>query len=223
MPTISASTRWAEAELRDALLVLRLEVRRHLEKQRDRAARRRQGRQQAGEGVALLERAQSGSVRRGDVDGHVVGERRERLQAATVVGGGVGGVAVHAHVDTDHPHRTISAGEARRHGSDAIAVEAEPVDDRPVGREAEQTRLRIALLRARGHRPDFDKGEALPQQRRVRLCVLVEAGREPDRVRQVEPGERGAQTRQLGQAAAGQPRQDAQRRLVSRLRRQQMQ
>ena len=58
--------------------------------------------------------------------------------------------------------------------------------------EAEEARPRIAGLRAGGHCADFDKGEALPQQRRgMCLRVLVEPGREPDRVRQVEPGERG--------------------------------
>ena len=67
--------------------------------------------------------------------------------------------------------------------------------------QAEQARARIARLRAWRDRADLDKGKSLPQQPGEGLAVLVEARRQPERVRQVEPGERGAQPRQVGAGA----------------------
>ena len=77
--------------------------------------------------------------------------------------------------------------EARRDGRDAVAVEAEPVDHRLVGIEAEQARARIARLRLRRHAADLDEAETEPQQRIRHLGILVEAGRKPDRIGKAQP------------------------------------
>ena len=101
-------------------------------------------------------------------------------------------------------------GEPRQHDRRAVVVEAEPVDDRVVGVETEQARARIAGLRARRHGADLDEAEAEPQQRVRHLGILVEAGREADRIGEIQPegadrkprivGPRRRQRRQLQRA-----------------------
>ena len=71
--------------------------------------------------------------------------------------------------------------------SRAVAVEAEAVDHRLIGIQPKKTRLRIARLRLRRHAPDLDEAEAEPQQRVRHLGVLVEPGREPDRIGERQP------------------------------------
>src|SRR5262249_51008740 len=73
-------------------------------------------------------------------------------------------------------------GEARQQGGLALAVEAEAVDHRLVGVESEQARPRITALRARRYGPDLDEAETHTQQRVRHLGVLVETGRDADRV-----------------------------------------
>ena len=77
--------------------------------------------------------------------------------------------------------------EPRRDGLRALAVEAEPVDHALVRVEAEQARARIARLRLRRHAADFDEAEAEAKQLVRHLGVLVEAGREPDRIGKRQP------------------------------------
>ena len=69
-------------------------------------------------------------------------------------------------------------------------VEAEPVDDRPVGGKPENARLRIAGLRQRRHRADLGEAEAERQQRVRHFAVLVVAGRHAERIGEVEAGDR---------------------------------
>ena len=66
----------------------------------------------------------------------------------------------------------------------AVVVEAHPVDDRPVGGEPEQPRLRVAGLGLAGDRADLDVPEAQRRERVDADGVLVEAGGQPEGVRE---------------------------------------
>ncbi len=129
----------------------------------------------------LLQVAQSGRVRRRDIDGEEVDMGGERRDAGHVVGGTIDRILVGADVDADDA-AAAARREARRDGRDAVAVEAEPVDHRLVGIEAKQPRPRIARLRLRRHAAGFDEAEPEPEQRVHHFGILVEAGREPDRI-----------------------------------------
>ena len=79
--------------------------------------------------------------------------------------------------------RPQPGGQRRR----AVVVEPHPVDQRPLGREAEHPRLRVARLRPRGHRADLDEPEPEGRQPDDPLAVLVEPGRQPERAGEVQP------------------------------------
>jgi hypothetical protein len=68
---------------------------------------------------------------------------------------------------------------------EATAVETQAVDERPVFLEPEHARPRVAELRPRRHRANLDKTEAEAQQRVGGAGILVEAGGDADRVREV--------------------------------------
>ena len=78
------------------------------------------------------------------------------------------------------------------------AVEAHAVDDRPIFFQTKQPRLGIARLRARRHGADLDKAEAEAAHRVGHTGVLVIAGGEPHRVREVETPEALRQNRRIG-------------------------
>ena len=65
-------------------------------------------------------------------------------------------------------------------------VEAKSIDHRLVPDQAKQARARIAGLRQRRNRSDFGKAEAKAQHRVDDLAILVETGREPDRIWKIE-------------------------------------
>jgi hypothetical protein len=114
---------------------------------------------------------------------------RARLgQDGGIVGGAVGARLVGAEVEADDPART-GPGEAPGDRRGAVVVEAEPVDDGRVLGEAEEARPRVAGLGQRGRGPDLDEAEAGREEGGHRDGVLVEAGGEPDGVRQGEAGE----------------------------------
>ena len=69
-------------------------------------------------------------------------------------------------------------------------------------RNAEQARPRIARLRPRRHAAQFEEAEAERGERVDVLGVLVEAGGEADRIREISPI---ARTGQAGGFAANSP------------------
>src|SRR5262249_39013150 len=94
---------------------------------------------------------------------------------------------VGADIDADDAAALRACGETFQHRLLAFAVEAEPVDDPLVGIEAKQARTRIAGLRLRRHGSNLDEAEAEAQQRIGYLAILVEAGGDADRVREIQP------------------------------------
>ena len=64
----------------------------------------------------------------------------------------------------------------------ALAVEAEAIDDRAVGRQPEQPRSWIPRLRSWRHRSDFREAEAERIPAGNRGALLVEARGQPDRI-----------------------------------------
>jgi hypothetical protein len=70
-----------------------------------------------------------------------------------------------------------------------VVVEAHPVDQRPVGGQADQPRLRITGLRLRRHGAYLDEREAKSTEGANADGVLVEARRQTQRARQL-PAER---------------------------------
>ena len=92
-------------------------------------------------------------------------------------------MATVAAVTRPGPQRPQPGGQRRR----AVVVEPHPVDQRPLGREAEHPRLRVARLRPRGHRADLDEPEPEGGQPDDALAVLVEPGRQPERAGEVQP------------------------------------
>jgi hypothetical protein len=64
----------------------------------------------------------------------------------------------------------------------ATVVEAEPVDQGAMLRQAEDARARVARLRAWRHRADFDKAEAQRRQAIDVRAIFVETGGQTDAV-----------------------------------------
>ena len=108
--------------------------------------------------------------------------RGERRNAGHVVRGPVDRILVGAEIDPDDAGSARARREPLRDSLDAIAVEAETVDDALVRVEPEQPRTRIARLRLRRDAARLDKAEAQPQQRIDHFGMLVEAGRQADRI-----------------------------------------
>ncbi len=101
------------------------------------------------------------------------------------------------------PPRPARAAEPRQHHRFAVAVEAEPVDHAAIGFEPENARPRIAGLRQRRDGADLDKAEAQAEQRVGHLGVLVEAGRDTDRIWEVEAEGPHPQPRIIGRGLQG--------------------
>ena len=83
-------------------------------------------------------------------------------------------------------------------GLEAGVVEAHAVDHRAVLRQPEEARARVAGLRPGRHRPALDEPETGGQHRPRDLGVLVEPGREPDRIGQRQARKLRRQRRILG-------------------------
>ena len=92
--------------------------------------------------------------------------------------------------------------EAARGRDRTIVVEAEAVDQRAIAWEAEHPRLRVAGLRLGGDGSDLDEAEPEREQRTDSLGVLVEAGGETERTRELAAKRRHAQ---LGSASCEDP------------------
>ncbi len=173
----------------------------HRHRPREAGVGRHHAREQRGEGGAALKLAQALGVRRGDVDGGEVDEGAGDAEHLGEVGGAVGAVLVGAEVEADDAAGR-AGGEAGGDGGGAVVVEAEAVDDGAVPGQAEQARARVAGLRPRGGGADLDEAEAGAAERGEGVGVLVEAGGEAERVRQVEAGEAGGEPRRGDRARA---------------------
>ncbi len=105
-------------------------------------------------------------------------------------------------------------------GGGAVAVEAETVDYRLVGVEAEQARTRIAGLRPRRDRADFGKAEAKRKDRVNGLAIFVEARGQAERIWKDEPErlDRKARIIHPGGGETWQERQGRDRQHMRRLR-----
>ncbi len=84
----------------------------------------------------------------------------------------------------------------------ALVVETHAVDDATHLGQAEEARLRIALLRARGHRAHLDHAEAEPRQGAGHFGILVEPGGHADGIGEIEAAEPRRQLRRIGVALA---------------------
>ena len=134
----------------------------------------------------LLQVAQARRVRRGDVDGEIARDRRERLDQLDVIGDAVGRILVGPDIDADDAAMMGARRKPAQHDLGAVIVEAHAVDHGFIALEPKQPRPRIAALRLRRHRADFDKAETEPQQRVGHLRALVEARGHADRIGKVQ-------------------------------------
>ncbi len=97
------------------------------------------------------------------------------------------------------------AAQAAGHEIRPLPGEAHAVDHGLVLDQPEEPRLRVARLRARGDRADFDMAKAQAGQPAPAQAVFVVAGRQPDRVGK-------AQAKGLHRAGSGGRKQRAQHR-----------
>src|SRR4029077_6260409 len=109
--------------------------------------------------------------------------RRERFDARDVIGGAIGAILVGAEIDADDAGRAGARRQPPGDRVEAIAIEAETVDPPLVASEAKHPRPRIPWLGFWRHPARLDEAEAEPEQRIRHFGVLVEAGREADRIR----------------------------------------
>ena len=99
-----------------------------------------------------------------------------------VVGNAIARILVGAEIDADDPTPPAPALQPLGKGGEAVTVEAEPIDHRPVIRQAEDARARIAGLRKRCDAPALDEAEAETEELVGYFALLVVAGCEPDRI-----------------------------------------
>ena len=180
-----------------------------------------QGIEQRAQPLLLLQGAQPRRVRGGDVDGDVVHQRIDSAEAGLVVGDRIGGVPVHPDIGANDAKPGPQPLQPCRHGVEAGIVEAHAIDQRLVGREPEQPGSRIADLWPGRDGTDLDGGKPLAQQGERCFRVLVEARRQPQRMGQLEAGQRRSQPWVGGQSCGRKERQQPDRRPVRPLRRQQ--
>src|ERR1700730_13915657 len=133
-----------------------------------------------------MQSAQPRRIRRRHVDGEIGRDRREDLDQFDIIVDAVGAILVGPDVDADNAAEMRAAGQPPQHRIAAVIVEAHAVDHRLVALQPEQPRPRVAYLRLRRHRPDFDEAEAQPQQRVRNLRTLVEARGYADRIGKVQ-------------------------------------
>ena len=189
------------------------EIGRDLDEQRHltlrRLARRDQLAQQRFERIARLQVAQPRRIRGRHIDHEIIGDRGAAPHALDIVGQRVGAVAVAADIDPDGPAPPGADPQTLDNNVETAAVEPEPVDQRAIGIESKDPRARIAGLRKRRDRADLDKAETEPQQRIGHARVLVETGRNADRVRKVAAPEMHPQHRRINRACpSAKPRRE---------------
>ncbi|MNF30918.1 hypothetical protein D3C84_116680 [compost metagenome] len=143
--------------------------------------------QQLLERVTELQAAQARRVRRADVDRHIAGVGVDLVQADQVVVHGTLDRRIEVLADVDAQHALVLG---RRHAGqqviDAEVVEPHAIDDRLGFRQTEQAWLRVARLRTRRDGADFDKTETQLGETIDGRAVLVQAGGQPHRIREVQ-------------------------------------
>src|SRR5687767_5701324 len=135
------------------------------------------------ERIGSLQCPQADSVRRTDVDDEVAGKRMENVDRSQIVVDRflVWRVLVLPDVDPDDAAGRALAGQVLPDGFGSGAVESKAIDDRAVFRQPEQTRLRIARLRARSHGADFRESEPKRSPCGKSSSLFIETGGEADR------------------------------------------
>ena len=153
-----------------------------------------EGADEGAAGIFLLEVAETFGVRRGEVDGDVVGGGvgGAETDEVVVVGAVVWGVEVFADVDAEDGGGG-AAGDVGETLGDADVIEAHAVDDGFAVGDAEEARGWVAGLWAWCERADFDEAEAEGGEAVDGGTGFVETCGETDAVREAEPpeGERG--------------------------------
>ncbi len=176
--------------------------------------------EQAIQFARALQLAQVLGVRRRDIDRHIAGVRVDTLQTVQVVVDGALDRRVGVLADVQAQHAARLAPLRRLHIADeridAAVVEAHAIDQRTRRRQPEHARPRIARLRARRHGAHFDEAEAERAQRIDVGAVLVQARRQPDRVRERDAHHRAGLRRHARADAARQPQRMRALELVQR-------
>src|SRR5262245_31118281 len=114
--------------------------------------------QQRRETVRCLKVTQTRRVRRGDVNGKIVGDIVKHTQARRVIRHRIGAVLIRSNIYADDTAWTF--GKTCPRPLMSTAIEAEPVDRGVLADQAEHARAWIAGLRARRHRADLSEAEA---------------------------------------------------------------
>ncbi len=140
------------------------------------------------ERVAELQAAQARSIGRTDVHGDIAGVVVDLVQAEQIIliGALDGGVEILADVDPQHAFEP-GRFDTSQQGIDTVVVEAHAIDDRLGFRQAEDSRLRVAGLRARRHGADLDEAETQLRQPANGLTILVQPRGQTYRVGKVQP------------------------------------
>ena len=112
----------------------------------------------------LLQVAQARRIRRRYIDGEIARHRREDFDQLDVIRDAIIGILVGADIDADDAAEMRAPGQPPQHRLRAVIVETHAVDDGLVALQPEQPRPRIAGLRLRRHRADFNEAETQPQQ-----------------------------------------------------------
>jgi len=133
----------------------------------------------------VLKLTQVFGIGRGDVDRDVIAVRVDLGQAVEIVGGGMldRGVFLLADIGADDAG-IVMLLQLFNQMVDTLVVEAHPVDDRRGLLESEHARLRVARLRRRRDRAQFQMAEAELAERVDVVAVLVEPRSQSDPVRE---------------------------------------
>ncbi|MNI50264.1 hypothetical protein D3C73_1049150 [compost metagenome] len=143
--------------------------------------------QQLLERIAELQAAQARRVRRADVDRDVAGMGVDLVQADQVIVDRTLDWRIEILADVDAQHALVLGRcDASQQVIDAEVVEAHAIDDRLGFRQTEQARLRVARLRTWRDGADFDKTETQLGETIDGRAVLVQAGGQPHRIREVQ-------------------------------------
>jgi hypothetical protein len=149
--------------------------------------------------------AQVFGIRRRNVDCDVGSKGVGFFEADQVVLRGAFDRRVEVLADIDAQDSAIAdPRQASQQGVDAFIVEAHSVDDGLLLGQTEQARLRVAWLRARRDRADFNETEAQTSQAVDGGSVLVETGGKPDPVGKFESHGRHRGARCLAWSAKSQ-------------------
>jgi hypothetical protein len=134
------------------------------------------------EGCRLVQIAQAGRVRRGNINGEIAGNIGKAAQPRDIIGDPIGRIAIGANIDPDDAGGRRMPAQALMHARLTFVIEAEPVDQPRILAEAKNPRLRIAVLRARRHGAHLGKTQPATEQGVDHFGVLVESGRQPERI-----------------------------------------